>query len=70
MAIDTYKHDSIRLTAGEAGLLWSQYQADSMAGCVLNYFNTVLSDLEIRPVLEYALNLSEEHLSDALVQRS
>lgn len=53
---------NIRLTAPEMGFLWTQYQNDSLAVCVLKYFKNKCEDKEILPLIEYALNLSQKHL--------
>ncbi|CAM4453737.1 DUF3231 family protein [Paenibacillus tarimensis] len=53
---------NIQLTAGEISQLWTTYLNDTMAVCVLGYFNNKVQDTEIKPVVEYALSLSEKHL--------
>ncbi|WP_139491591.1 DUF3231 family protein [Brevibacillus dissolubilis] len=53
---------NIRLTTAEVGNLWNQYMNDSLAVCVLTYFVNKVEDTEVRPVIEYALSLSEKHL--------
>lgn len=53
----------IRLTSAELGSLWLQYMSDSMAACAIGYFLNKTEDTEIRPVLEYAIQLSESHLA-------
>ncbi|TVY11451.1 DUF3231 family protein [Paenibacillus cremeus] len=55
------KHD-IRLTSGELTPLWTGYQGDSMANCVLKYFLNKVEDAEVKPIVEYALGLTEEHM--------
>ncbi|MBA2939099.1 DUF3231 family protein [Paenibacillus sp. CGMCC 1.16610] len=55
------KHD-IRLTSGELTPLWAGYQGDSMANCVLKYFLNKVEDAEVKPIVEYALGLTEEHM--------
>lgn len=55
------KHN-IRLTSSEISPIWSGYLADSMANCVLRYFLNTVEDAEIKPVIEYALGLTEEHI--------
>jgi spore coat protein CotF len=51
-----------RLSAFELGQLWEGYMADSLAKCLLQYFVAKAQDPEIRSVLEYALQLSTNHL--------
>jgi hypothetical protein len=53
---------NIRLTASELSNLWLSYMNDSMAGCVLKYFLSKVEDTEVRPVIEYALELSNNHV--------
>ena len=52
-----------RLSAFEFGELWEGYMADSSAKCLLQYFVAKAQDPEIRSVLEYALQLSTDHLN-------
>lgn len=52
----------IRLTSAELGFLWSQYLSDSMAVCFLKKFSYKVEDLEIKAIVDYALQLSTEHL--------
>ncbi|MDF2572409.1 MAG: hypothetical protein K0R55_4013 [Sporomusa sp.] len=56
------KQDNIRLTAPEIGSLWMQYMSDSMVSYVLQYFINKAQDQEIRPVIQFALSLSEKHI--------
>lgn len=53
---------NIRLTSAEIGNLWLSYLNDSMAICVLKYFLAMVEDTEVRPVIEYALELSNNHV--------
>jgi len=51
-----------RLTAAEMGFLWTQYQNDTLAVCVLQYFMKHCEDRDIRQILEYALSSSKSHV--------
>lgn len=51
------------LTAAEIASLWSTYQSDSMGIQTLNYAISQVEDKEICTVLEYALSLSEKHVT-------
>lgn len=51
------------LTAAEVSALWLQYMGDSMAVCVYKYFLTIVEDKEIKPIIEFALQLAESHLT-------
>jgi hypothetical protein len=53
---------NIRLTSTEISALWSSYMANSMAVCVLKYFLEKVEDTQIRPVIEYGLELSQNHV--------
>ncbi|AJQ27907.1 DUF3231 family protein [Pelosinus fermentans] len=53
----------IRLTSAEIAIMWSQYQSDSLAKCVLKYFLAKVEDEEIRPLLDFALSLSQNHVA-------
>lgn len=50
------------LTASEVSALWLQYNGDSMAICVYKYFLNVVENKEIKPILEFALQLAESHV--------
>ena len=52
-----------RLSAFEMGELWEGYLADSSAICILKYFVAKAEDPEIRGVLQYALELSTNHVN-------
>ncbi|MGV3465137.1 MAG: DUF3231 family protein [Heyndrickxia sp.] len=56
------KEIQIRLTAGEISQLWVQYLNDSSSICVLTYFLEKVEDNEIKPIIEYALELSKSHI--------
>lgn len=43
--------------------MWSQYQSDSLAKCVLKYFLAKVQDEEIHPLLDFALSLSQNHVA-------
>jgi hypothetical protein len=52
----------IRLTAGELGQLWAQYLNDSGSACLLAFFLEKVEDGEIKPLIEFALQLSTSHI--------
>ncbi|WP_264740062.1 DUF3231 family protein [Cytobacillus firmus] len=56
------KGNQVRLTAGEIAQLWIQYLNDSSSICVLSYFLEKAEDEEIKPLIEYALELSQTHI--------
>ncbi|ULT54441.1 DUF3231 family protein [Neobacillus drentensis] len=56
------KEKQIRLTAGEIGQLWLQYLNDSSSICILSYFLEKAEDVEIKPLIEFALELSTSHI--------
>jgi hypothetical protein len=51
------------LTAAEVSALWLQYMGDSMAICVYKYFLNIVENKEIKPILEFALQLAESHIT-------
>ncbi len=53
---------SIKLTSTEVASLWTSYQNDTMAICVLTYMLAKVEDAEIRPVFEFALELATTHI--------
>lgn len=54
---------NIRLTSAEIANLWGAYMGNSMAVCVLQSFCHHVEDNEIQEALEYALSISEKHVS-------
>lgn len=56
------KDKHLKLTTGEMAQLWAQYMNDSGSVCVLTHFLEKAEDEEIRPVIEFALNLSKTHI--------
>lgn len=56
------KGSQIRLTAGEIAQLWMQYLNDSASVCVLSYFLEKAEDDEIKPIIKFALELSQSHI--------
>jgi hypothetical protein len=57
------KSKNITLTAAEVSALWLQYLGDSMAVCVYKYFLNIVENNEIKPILEFALQLAESHIT-------
>lgn len=56
------KGKQIRLTATEITQLWTQYMNDSGSICMLTYFLEKAEDHEIKPIIEFALQLSASHI--------
>ncbi|WP_163527405.1 DUF3231 family protein [Halobacillus ihumii] len=52
-----------QLTAPEIANLWISYQNDSMSTHMISYLAKHTEDREIRSVLEYAIRLSNEHIT-------
>jgi hypothetical protein len=52
----------IRLTSAEVSQLWITYMYDSASIPVIAYFLEKVEDKEIKPVLEYALQLAQNHV--------
>ncbi|MDR7238742.1 DUF3231 family protein [Neobacillus drentensis] len=57
------KSNTNNLTAAEVSALWLQYLGDSMAICIFKYFLHIVENEEIKPILENALQLSENHIT-------
>ena len=55
--------DNISLTSSEIGLLWRTYLAESMSKCMLPYFIEKCKDADIRSVLQFALDVSSQHIN-------
>jgi len=55
--------DNIHLSAAEKGFLWSTYMENSMAVCILKYFLEKCEDQQIKEVIKYAYNLSQQHVN-------
>lgn len=51
------------LTTAEVSALWLQYMGDTMAICVYKYFLKIVENKEIKPILEFSLQLSESHIT-------
>jgi hypothetical protein len=58
------QNSNIRLTSAEMGSLWTTYMTDSMTICVLRYFLEKVTDIEIKPQIEWALQRSMEHINE------
>ncbi|KAA9021133.1 DUF3231 family protein [Niallia endozanthoxylica] len=56
------KGQQIRLTAGELAQLWVQYLNDSASICILSFFLEKAEDEEIKPIIQFALELSKSHV--------
>jgi len=54
--------NKIALTSSEIAGLWSTYIQDSMAKCILQYFQHHVKDTEIHKVVTEALTLSQNHV--------
>ncbi len=52
-----------RLTSVELGNLWITYMDDNMFKCVLQYFIEKNEDKNIKPIFQYALDLTQKHLN-------
>lgn len=49
-------------TASEIGYLWSSYLAETIAVCFLKYFLAKSKDPDIKPVFQYALDVSSQRV--------
>lgn len=56
-------HHTPKLTSAEIAMLWSTYVGDTMAICILKHFLHTLEDQDIQPILEYALESAQDHVT-------
>ncbi|MEH7245931.1 DUF3231 family protein [Neobacillus niacini] len=61
------KDRMVKITSSELAMLWSQYLNDSGSICVLTYFLEKAEDPEIKSVIEFALQLSNNHIEKLTV---
>lgn len=54
---------NIRLTAAEMSSLWTQFINDTLAVCVNTYFLEKVEDKDVRPIIEWTLNVAKDNLS-------
>jgi len=52
-----------RLTSSEISVVWSSYMNNSFSICIMEYFLTNVDDSEIKSILEFALNISQNMLN-------
>ncbi|WP_010093802.1 DUF3231 family protein [Ornithinibacillus scapharcae] len=57
-------NQNIHLTSGEIASLWTTYMNDSLSHQVLRFILKDISDPDIKPIIQYAFDLSEKHLKD------
>jgi len=53
----------LRLTAAEMSSLWTQYLNDTLAVCVGSYFLKNVEDEEVRPIVKFAFEGSQNNIS-------
>ncbi len=58
----TETEQNIRLTSAELANLWASYMNSSLKKHFVKYFLARVEDTEIRSILEYALQIAENHL--------
>lgn len=52
-----------KLTSPEIASLWTQYQGDTMATCVIKHMLKTVEDPKVKEILEFALSLSQKHIA-------
>ncbi|WML38266.1 DUF3231 family protein [Neobacillus sp. OS1-2] len=57
------EHQHVHLTSSEIACLWTAYLNDSMSKCVLTFMINHIQDTDIKPVIQFALNISTDHLN-------
>ncbi|WP_100013006.1 DUF3231 family protein [Lentibacillus sediminis] len=55
-------NEKIHLTSSEIGALWTGYMNDSMSKAILGFMLRHIDDSDIKPVVQYAYDLSAGHL--------
>ncbi|MEH7081676.1 DUF3231 family protein [Neobacillus drentensis] len=53
----------LRLTAAEMSTLWTQYLSDTLAVCVSSHYLEKVEDEEVRPVIEFTLEVARGNIS-------
>jgi len=56
-------HDDIKLTSSEIAMLWQNYSNDTLGICMMSYFLHHIENSSIRSMLEYSLELSQQHVN-------
>lgn len=51
------------LSSAEITQIWAAYMNDSVGRCILQYFSNCVKEPDIKAVVDYALELSESHLT-------
>lgn len=54
---------NIRFTAAEMASLWTQYMNDTASICALSHFIAKVEDEEVRPMIEFALQVSKSNIT-------
>ncbi|RXT15473.1 DUF3231 family protein [Ammoniphilus sp. CFH 90114] len=54
---------NIRLTSSEISNLWTNYMNDAIAICMLKHFQETVKDMQIKPLIEFSLEISEKHIT-------
>lgn len=54
--------NNIPMVSSEIAGLWLNYISDSVASCMLKYFINTVEDADVKPHLQNALSLSQEHI--------
>jgi hypothetical protein len=51
-----------KITSAEIAMLWNTYIGDTMGICVLQHFLVTCEDQDITPIIEFAINSSQDHI--------
>jgi len=54
---------NIKLTSAEISNLWTQYQSDFLAACVLSYFLDNIEDKSVKEILNSAFTVSSNNIA-------
>ncbi|WP_079504728.1 DUF3231 family protein [Mesobacillus jeotgali] len=57
-------HQKVHLSCAEISNLWDTYINDSVVKCILTHFLKTVEDSEVKPLLEFTIEVADSHLSD------
>jgi hypothetical protein len=57
-------NQKVHLTCAEISNLWDTYINDSVVKCILTHFLQMVDDPEVKPLLEFTIEVADSHLED------
>lgn len=55
--------NKISMISSEIAGLWQSYMADTVTSCIVKHFLNTVEDTEIKPHLQYAVDMSQNHIN-------